>query len=145
MRKTILITLLSSLVIGCLPGAATFDVGPDLIPEREPGFEGAQGFCIRDNQNNLNVRVRNQGNQPVLVQTTTSVVFNQNQVRTVTTPALVEGSMVIVSVPIPSGCFNPDCGFTINVDTNDEVEELKHDANDTSHEDNNTAQGSCIG
>ena len=145
MRKIIVIVLLSSLVVGCLPEKAAFDVGPDLVPERQPGFDGAQGFCIRDNQNNLNVRVRNQGNRPVQIETITSVVFNQNQVRTVQTPALVEGSMVIVSVPIPSGCFNPDCGFTINVDTNNQVDELKHDASDTSHEDNNTAQGVCIG
>ncbi len=144
MRKIIIITLLTMLTVGCLPFGGPFDVGPDLIPEREPGFEGAQGFCIRDNQT-LNVRVRNQGNRDVLIKTTTSVVFNQNQVRTVETPELAAGSMAIVSVQIPSGCFNPDCGFTINVDTNNLVEELKHDATDTSHEDNNSAQGVCIG
>lgn len=130
---------------GCPRPPSAFDVGPDLVPERQPGFEGSQGFCIRDGQGNLDVRVRNQGNEPAFVETVTRVEFGPGQVETADTPPLADGSMAIVSVPIPGGCFNPDCGFTITVDYGNRVEELRHDAGDTSHEDNNTEPGICIG
>lgn len=135
----------SLLVGGCAEQTQVFDVGPDLVPERKPPAQGAQGFCDRDSQSNLHVRVRNQGNQPALVQTSTRVVFSGSQAETATTPPLIDGSMAVVSVPIPAGCFNPDCDFVITVDDTGLVEELKHDASDTSHEENNTEPGICIG
>ena len=50
--------------------------GPDLVAERRTGGTGAEGFCRRDDAGNLVVRVRNQSNADVLVQTTTVVVFS---------------------------------------------------------------------
>jgi hypothetical protein len=89
--------------------------------------------------------VRNEGNEPVFVPTTTLVSFSGDGDRGAVTTPLVAGDSVEVRVPIPTGCFSPDCNFTIQLDNNGEVEELKHDAFDTSHEDNNIASGMCIG
>ena len=50
-----------------------------------------------------------------------------------------------MTVPIPAGCFHPDCGFTIRVDADDVVEEPGQNASDTSHEGNNIEVGRCFG
>ena len=109
---------------------------PDLVPERQPGADGPQGFCRRSDQG-LTVRVRNQSNQDVLSQSATVVVFSPGGPRTATTPPLAAGSFADVTVQIPSGCFNSDCDFTITVDSNDTVSE--------SNEANNMEDGICIG
>lgn len=126
-----------------LAASGTFDRGPDLVPEPVAGSSGALAFC-RPGGSGLVVRVRNQGNEAALVPTTTRVGFRSGA-ETVSTPPLPNGAAADVSVPIPSGCFDPDCNFTITVDAEGDVEELKHDASDTSHEDNNIASGICIG
>lgn len=145
MYRPILITAAAVLsASSCVKPQSGFDIGPDLVPERQPGTEGPMGFCKRDNENNLEVRVRNQGNEPVFVETVTRVVFS-GQEETTATPPLADGAMATVNLPIPGGCFNPDCGFIITVDDGNQVEELQHDASDTSHEDNNTERGICIG
>lgn len=130
-------------LFNALAASGAFDRGPDLLPEPAAGSGGAVAFC-RPGDSGLVVRVRNQGNEPALVSTTTRVSFRPGE-QTVATPPLPSGAAADVSVPIPSGCFDPDCNFTINVDAEDDVEELKHDASDTSHEDNNIAVGVCIG
>lgn len=109
----------------------------DLIPERRPGSEGAEGFCRRDDEGNLVVRVRNQSNKDVLITTTTTVTFSGGPEMPKTTPAMPGGSFADVTFEIPSGSFDPDAEFTIKVDANDDVTE--------SNEGNNTAKGICIG
>jgi subtilase family serine protease len=56
---------------------------------------------------------------------------------TVPTPPLAVGGCVDLTVPIPPGCFDPDCDFRIRVDANDDVEE--------EDETNNFASDTCIG
>jgi hypothetical protein len=128
----------------CVSAGGSFDRGPDLVPEPRTGSQGPNGFCRGDNSN-LIVKVRNQGTEPALVTTTTRIRFSPGGDQLATTPPLDDGSAADVTVPIPNGCFNPDCNFSITVDVDGQVEELKHNASDTSHEDNNTEQGTCIG
>jgi predicted small metal-binding protein len=57
---------------------------------------------------------------------------------------LPDGAAAGVTVAIPAGCFNPDCGFMIRLDTEDGIGERKSDAADTSHGDNNISTGRCL-
>lgn len=113
--------------------------GPDLVPERRSNGQGSEGFCNRDDNDGsiLKVRVRNQGNEDVLSPFTTVVVFTPGGPKSVTTPPMPAGSFSDVQVQIPSGCFNPDCDFTITVDANSDISE--------SNENNNSEDGHCIG
>lgn len=137
----------AAVIVGCATTDQIFDQGPDLVPEPRAGASGPNSFCRTTDNQNLTVRVRNQGNQPAFVNTTTTVKFFPEGVGTesATTPPLADGAPADVSVPIPAGCFVPDCRFIIEVDANEDVEELKHNASDTSHEDNNRETGICIG
>lgn len=104
---------------------------PDLIPV--PDANGS--FCrIRDGQ--LIVTVRNQGTGPA-GPSTTEVDFGSHGKVNAPTPALGPGASIDVSVPIPAGCFSPDCHFRITVDALNQVIE--------SNEGNNTASGFCLG
>lgn len=111
-------------------------LGPDLVPERRPDSQGEEGFCRR-NEGNLVVRVRNQTNEDVFDQSTTIVVFSPGGPKSATTAPMPGGSMTDVIFEVPSACFNPDCDFTITVDANSDITE--------SREDNNVADGICIG
>ena len=110
---------------------------PDLVPESRTDGMGAETFCRKDDAGNLVVRVRNQSNADVLVQTTTVVVFSPGGPRTGTTASMPGGSFADVTLPIPAECFNADCDFTITVDSDEAVDEAD--------EDNNMADGICIG
>ncbi len=106
---------------------------PDLIPI--PGPNG--DFCHRDpTGGRLIVTVKNQGTAdagPSVVK----VTFSNGPSATAAVPLLTPGNSTDVSVPIPGGCFSPDCGFRIVVDSTAVVAE--------SNELNNTASGTCIG
>jgi hypothetical protein len=132
------LTLFGLLLAVAMTGCA--GNGPDLVPERREGSQGAEGYCRRD-ENILTIEVRNQGNEDALSPSTVVVVFHADpdQPRSVTAPALAAGSSTFdqLEVEIPSGCFNPDCDFTITVDANDDIDE--------SRENNNTEEGICIG
>jgi len=117
--------------------------GPDLVPEPLVGDPSPLGFC-RLGDAGLTVRVRNQGNLAAIVPTTTRVEFSSG-VQTAATPPLPSGAAADVTVPIPPGCFRPDCTFTIRVDADNAVEEPGHTPGDPSHEDNNFVLGRCIG
>lgn len=110
---------------------------PDLVPESKIDITGAETFCRRDGAGNLVVRVRNESNADVLVQMTTVVEFSPGGPRTGTTAAMPGGSFTDVTFPIPPECFNADCDFTVTVDSDEAVDEES--------EDNNMADGICIG
>ena len=134
-------TAVAATVAACAPPSPQ---EPDLIPERRSGSVGAEGFCRRDDAGNLVVRVRNQTNNDVLVQTVTEVTFPPGQPVGQPTPPMPGGGFADVAFAIPPGCFNPDCGFTIEVDADDQVDESHGDQPDN-HETNNVADGICIG
>ncbi len=104
---------------------------PDLIPI--PDANG--NFCKIDRAGKLTVTVKNQGTADA-GPSETKVVFPNGSV-SVPTPAIPAGGSVNVVVQIPTGCFQPDCGFRITVDSTGVVTE--------SNEGNNTASGSCLG
>jgi hypothetical protein len=104
---------------------------PDLVPV--PNEKGL--FCkMKDRK--LVVTVKNQGAVSAGA-STTKVDFGKYGSLTQATPPLAAGASVDLLFAIPSGCFDPDCDFTITVDSNSEVIE--------SNEGNNLATGSCTG
>jgi hypothetical protein len=106
------------------------DCKPDLIPM--PDVQGQ--FCrVRDGK--LIVTVKNQGCADA-GPSVTRVDFSSGTVSQ-PTPGLAAGASVDLLFAIPPGCFQPDCGFKITVDSNGQVGE--------SNEANNTATGACIG
>ena len=104
---------------------------PDLIPV--PNAQGS--FCNRKD-GKLIVTVRNQGTAAAGPSTTT-VNFSNGVSQSQPTPGIAAGGQVDVAFDIPPGCFSPDCGFRITVDSGNVVVE--------SNEGNNTASGTCIG
>jgi hypothetical protein len=104
---------------------------PDLVPVPD----AAGNFC-RGNNSKLTVTVKNQGTAPSGPSITT-VDFGASGSATQPTPPLAPGASVDLQFTIPPGCFHPDCGFKITVDSNGQVDE--------SNEVNNTANGACIG
>jgi subtilase family serine protease len=106
---------------------------PDLIPANP---EGWAGFCDIDDSGNLVVHIKNQGLAPAN-SSSVKVTFGQYGESVKPVPALMYGDTTTVLFPIPSGCFNPDCGFEITVDVLNDVAE--------SNELNNSQTGNCIG
>ena len=113
---------------------------PDLVPVPQIfSFNPLTvSFCHLDADGNLIVTTRNQGGAeaPASVTRVDFVGFGSFDLNV--------GSMApngVVSLPqsIPDGCFNADCGFTITVDANNQVDETPP------NEGNNTATGKCIG
>ncbi len=128
----IIVGLLIGLVAitGCTPP----QLKPDLVPANP---EGWAGFCDIDDNGNLVVHVKNQGNAPagssyVKVDFGPQLGFFVKPV-----PVLSVGETATVLFPIPRGCFTPDCGFTITVDAHNDIDE--------SNEENNTVMGNCLG
>jgi hypothetical protein len=112
-------------------GAEEPDDLADLIPE--PDANGQ--FCrLRDGR--LIVTARNQG-AGAAGASTLRVDFGAHGPASAPTPALPAGAGHDHLVPLPGGCFDPDCGFRITVDHGDVVGE--------SNEANNDASGVCIG
>jgi CARDB protein len=103
---------------------------PDLIPV--PDSSG--NFC-RFQGGLFLVTVRNQGTADA-GPSVTKVDFSSGTVSQPTPPIPAGGSVDVLFV-IPPGCFQPDCGFRITVDSTGIVDE--------SNEANNTASGVCIG
>ncbi len=104
---------------------------PDLIPVPDPQL----GFCKRKDLK-LFVTVRNQGNAGAGA-STTRVDFSTGTTASQPTGPLAAGASTDVAFDIPPGCFSPDCGFRITVDSGNAVVE--------SNEANNTASGTCLG
>jgi subtilase family serine protease len=101
-----------------------------------PDFPTPTGFC-RLQGSNLVVRVENKGPAPALIPSTTRVDFPGFTTQDVTTPPIAAGASVDLMVPIPFGCFNPDCDFRIIVDVNNEIPETD--------ETNNSVADFCLG
>jgi subtilase family serine protease len=101
-----------------------------------PEFSTPTGFC-RLQDSNLVVRVQNKGPAPAVIPSTTRVVFPGFASQDVTTPPIAIGASVDLMVPIPLGCFNPDCNFEIIVDVNNQIPEID--------ETNNSVEDFCLG
>jgi CARDB protein len=105
---------------------------PNLVPVQvNPGF----GFCTGSN-GNLLVRIKNTGSVTAPA-SNTMVNFGSVRDHRGATPSLAPGATFDLLFPIPSGCFKPDCGFSIVADETFKVNE--------SSESDNTAFGACVG
>lgn len=108
---------------------------PDLIPVTAPGNPT---FCER-RDGLLRVHVKNQGTlaaEPSLVEVLFRVGEDIHVAATVT-DVIDPGQTQVIELDIPADCYQPDCRFTITVDSLNEVEE--------SDETNNCANGTCVG
>jgi len=135
-RKALVMVVLGTSLIVALVGCR-FEK-PDLIP-----FSSMAQFCNADGEGNLLVYVKNVGvgvSPNVHIQV---VFFLSGGATHVERPALGTGALgpgqtsLAIPVPMPPGCYNPDCDFRITVDVLNEVVE--------SDETNNTVDGSCLG
>ena len=99
---------------------------PDLVP-------GTPG---RAKNGDLIVTVANQGTGAAKP-STTNVLFGPYGTVSIATPALASGASTEVETAIPTGCFDPDCDFTIVVDAADQLRE--------SDEGNNSLSDTFIG
>ena len=113
------------------PRVNSKDKNADLLPV--PDANG--GYCRR-RDNNLIVTIRNQGSG-VAAPSATRIDFSPGNIVDVPTPMLAAGAQTDLFVPIPAGCFSPDCGFVIYADFFSVVVET--------NEINNKATGICIG
>jgi len=138
MKSKILIPFLVILILavmalaGCWPPALL----PDLVPANPPGMAG---YCNVDDSNNLIVYIKNQGeaDAPASLVKVQFYLSSGVQEFSSAVEAIPAGETKSVSFAIPFGCFNPDCGFTITVDSGEGINE--------SRELNNTVNGNCIG
>jgi len=139
MKSKIIISFLVILIltvivlVGCYPNIPL----PDLVPANPPGMFG---YCNVDDSNNLIVYVKNQGeaDAPASLVKVKFYLTSGVQELSASVGSISAGDTESVSFAIPFGCFNPDCGFDITVDSGDNVNE--------SSELNNTVNGGiCIG
>jgi hypothetical protein len=110
---------------------------PDLVPVSINGLPGPPGFCASTPQTPLlAVRVKNQGKHSAGSSTTT-VTFSPGGSVSKITPPIPAGGSVDLHFDVPGVCYDPDCDFTICVDSKNQV----HESNET----NNCVVGICIG
>jgi hypothetical protein len=127
------------LLLGCLwltaasPALAqTLMVRPDLWPDS--GSPQAP-FCKR-NQGNLVVTAKSVGPATApLAPFYVKVEFKPGGAFEKQVDCVIPGSTADVQFAIPPGCFNPDCNFTITVDSRNNIRE--------SDKSNNVANGRC--
>jgi hypothetical protein len=105
---------------------------PDLVPVPD---KETDSFC-RIDDGTLVVTVRNQGSGGA-GPTTTEVDFGRHGTVRKPTKELTPGESTDLEIPIPRGCFDPDCQFRIAVDADDDVTE--------SDEGNNVVSDLCLG
>jgi len=132
------------MLAGCNPLLVTEFEKPDLIPEGRSDAEGPNAYCNLNDNGELVVKVRNQTNIDILVPTETTVIFSPGGSSTQITPPMPGGSSFTHTFIIPTGCFNSDCSFIIEVDSGKVLDESHGDEPDN-HETNNVVEGICIG
>lgn len=127
------IFLLAIIFLAGCDGNGGNSLKPDLVPFKPLSFPGGLGYCSLDDSGNLKVYVENQGNADASG-TTVGVKFyvdNAEIWKFATVGPISAGDTEVVLIPIPNGCFNPDCDFTITVDYTNTVIE-SNELNNTS-------------
>ncbi|MDR4497125.1 MAG: hypothetical protein MRK02_04255 [Candidatus Scalindua sp.] len=119
-----------------VPGGIPSRKSPDLLPFSPAGIDPS-AFCrLEEGGKLLRVSVKNQGNDHAAASKTT-VLFRDVSL-TLDTPAIPAGGSVDLLFKVPANCFSPDCSFKITVDSDNQVNELNNEGN-------NSANGGCIG
>ena len=127
----VIVLALASMMI--IPGCTPEIPKPDLVPVNPDNWVN---FCDVDNYGNLEVHIKNQGTAAA-GPSTLEVDFGQYGQILETVPSLLAGETIDIPISIPFGCYDPDCGFEITVDSADVIDE--------SNELNNSQTGLCIG
>ena len=119
-----------------VPGGIPSVKSPDLLPF-SPAGTNTTAFCrLEEGGKLLRVSVKNQGNDHAAASKTT-VLFGDIPI-TMKTPPIPAGGSVDLLFKVPANCFSPDCSFKITVDSDNQVNELNNEGN-------NSANGVCIG
>ena len=121
---------------GCIEPEVT-PGSPDLIAVPDGSFGGADAYCEMSGVPQLRIVIQNQGqgNAPASV---TRVSFVPGGTQDVPTAPLSSGERrVLAPILIPRACFDPDCDFTITVDSRTQLDEATGEAN-------NVTDGRCI-
>ena len=140
--QTLLLLFFGALAILVISGCAP---KPDLAAVRLPDLgTDPIGYCNLDSGGRLIGTVTNQGavDAPAsLARVTFTALNTADIVIERATPALAVGSSgeldPIDPADFAASCYNPDCHFTITLDYTNVVQEA--------NEQNNTAEGYCIG
>jgi hypothetical protein len=138
MKRLLYLTLIIVLVLTSMmivPGCTPEIPKPDLLVVADP--VNWVNFCDMDGIGNLEVHIKNQGTADA-GPSTLEVNFSGQQAPTsISVPSILAGATITIPVPISGGCFSPDCGFEITVDSAGVINE--------SNELNNSQVGSCLG
>jgi hypothetical protein len=121
---------------GCITPEISSE-GPDLIAVPEGSFGGPDAFCDTTTVPQLRIVIQNQG-QGDAPGSMTRVKFSPGGTRDIPTLPLQSAQRTMLApIPIPAACFDPDCDFTITVDSTSQI-------NETTGEENNVIDGRCI-
>ena len=109
---------------------------PDLVPLTNPGAAAPEGYCRRNDQGQLLVKIFNLGTDEAGA-STTLVSFAGEPPESFETAAIAGRTAAELVIDIPDECFdaNNNCSFTIGVDGEDAIAE--------SDESNNNVAGLC--
>ncbi len=128
----IILLALAGMII--IPGCTPEIPKPDLLPVNPDNWVN---FCDVDNYGNLIVHIKNQGTAAA-GPSTLEVDFYVYGLISEPVQSLLAGETIDILISIPFGCYDPDCGFEIIVDSADVIDE--------SNELNNSQTGGlCIG
>ena len=145
-KRRIWLILYVVLIYGIVFSGCGFNIGgggggsdlPDLVVL--PGPHLPQ-YCdttydIEHNTHTLIVHLKNQSDVKITKETTLAVDFGEYGIKTVTVAPFNASEERSVEVLMPK-CFNPDCGFVIRADDNNDIQETD--------ENNNIAKSLCGG
>ena len=121
---------------GCIEPEISSE-NPDLIAVPEGSFGGPDAYCDMTTVPQLRIVIQNQGqgNAPASI---TRVKFSPGGIMDIPTPSLQSAQRTMLPpTRIPAACFDPDCDFTITVDSKAQVNEI-------TGEENNVTDGRCI-
>src|SRR4249919_4167300 len=107
---------------GCITPEVSSD-SPDLIAIPDGGFGGSDAYCDMTRVSQLRIVIQNQGlgNAPASI---TRVRFSPGGVMDISTSPLESGQRTMLApISIPAACFDPDCDFTITVDSTAQINE----------------------
>ena len=121
---------------GCITPELSYQT-PDLIAVPDGSFGGPDAYCDMTSVPQLRIVIQNQGqgNAPASI---TRVTFSPGGIKDIPTPPLQTAQRTMLApIPIPKACFDPDCDFTITVDSKAQI-------NEATGEENNVTDGRCI-
>lgn len=120
----------------CMSPEVAFNA-PDLVAVPDGSFGGSDAYCDMTTVPQLRIVIQNQG-QGNASTSITRVVFSPGGIKDIPTSAVPSGQRVVLTpVPLPKTCFDPDCDFTITVDSKAQI-------NEATGESNNVVDGRCI-